>query len=234
MTLKAVLFDFNGVIINDELLHEKLIEQVLLEENLLLKTGEYQKFCLGRSDRACLENILTQRGRYVNEGYLEQLIKRKTLAYQQQLESIEELPIYSDTVDFIDRVSQANLKMAVVTGAIRAEVELVLNKANLADYFQVIVAGDDVKASKPKPDGYLLAVDILNQQYIDINLKPSECLVIEDTFPGIEAAKLAGMPVVGVAHTYPFHMLQRLANWCVDYLSDLELDRIQKVNQEII
>ncbi len=234
MTLKAVLFDFNGVIINDEFLHEKLIEQVLLEENLLLKPGEYHKFCLGRSDYAGLEDILNQRGRYVNEGYLEQLIKRKTLAYQQQLESIEELPIYSDTVDFIDRVSQANLKMAVVTGAIRAEVELVLNKANLADYFQVIVAGDDVKASKPKPDGYLLAVDILNQQYIDINLKPSECLVIEDTFPGIEAAKLAGMPVVGVAHTYPFHMLQRLANWCVDYLSDLELDRIQKVNQEII
>lgn len=234
MTLKAVLFDFNGVIINDELLHEKLIEQVLLEENLLLKSGEYHKFCLGRSDRACLEGILGQRGRYVNEGYLEQLIKRKTIAYQQQLESIEELLIYSDTVDFIDRVSQANLKMAVVTGAMRAEVELVLNKANLADYFQVIIAGDDVKESKPKPDGYLLAVDILNQQYTDIHLKPSECLVIEDTFAGIEAAKLAGMPVVGVAHTYPFHMLQRLANWCVDYLSDLELDRVQKVYQEVV
>ncbi len=234
MTLKAVLFDFNGVIINDELLHEKLIEQVLLEENLLLKSGEYHKFCLGRSDRACLEDILAQRGRYVNEGYLEQLIKRKTLAYQQQLESIEELPIYSDTVDFIPRVSQANLKMAVVTGAMGTEVELVLNKANLADYFKVIIAGDDVKVSKPKPDGYLLAVDILNQQYTDIHLKPSECLVIEDTFAGIEAAKLAGMPVVGVAHTYPFHMLQRLANWCVDYLSDLELDRVQKVYQEVV
>ncbi|MGD1716687.1 HAD family hydrolase [Hydrocoleum sp. CS-953] len=234
MTLKAVLFDFNGVIINDEFLHEKLIEQVLLDENLLLKPGEYHKFCLGRSDRACLKDILAQRGRYVNEGYLEQLIKRKTLAYQQQLESIEELPIYSDTVDFIYRVSQANLKMAVVTGAMRGEVELVLNKANLADYFPVIIGGDDVKASKPKPDGYLLAVDTLNQQYTDINLQPSECLVIEDTFSGIEAAKLAGIPVVGVAHTYPFHMLQRLANWCVDYLSDLELDRIQRVAQEII
>lgn len=76
-------------------------------------------------------------------------------------------------------------------------------------------------------------MNILNQQYTDINLQPSECLVIEDTFAGIEAAKLAGMSVVGVAHTYPFHMLQRLANWCVDYLSDLELDRIQKVYQEI-
>ncbi|MDE5079964.1 MAG: HAD family phosphatase [Trichodesmium sp. St18_bin1] len=234
MTLKAVLFDFNGVIVNDELLHEQLIEQVLLEENLLLKPGEYHEFCLGKSDRACLKDILIQRGRCVNEGYLEQLIKSKTLAYQKQLENIEELPIYSDTVDFIAQVSRAELKMAVVTGAIRTEVELVLNKANLANYFQVIVGGDNVKESKPKPDAYLLAVDILNQKCQGINLKPSECLVIEDTFPGIEAAKLAGMSVVGVAHTYPFHILQRLANWCVDDLSDLELDRVQKVYQEVV
>lgn len=234
MTLKAVLFDFKGVIINDELLHEQLIEQVLLEENLLLKPGEYHEFCLGKSDRACLKDILIQRGRCVNEGYLEQLIKCKTLAYQKQLESIEELPIYSNTVDFIAQVSRAELKMAVVTGAIRTEVELVLNKANLANYFQVIVGGDNVKESKPKPDAYLLAVDILNQKCQGINLKPSECLVIEDTFPGIEAAKLAGMSVVGVAHTYPFHILQRLTNWCVDDLSDLELDRVQKVYQEVV
>jgi len=234
MTLKAVLFDFQGVIINDELLHEQLIEQVLLEENLLLKPGEYHEFCLGKSDCACLKDILIQRGRCVNEGYLEQLIKCKTLAYQKQLESIEELPIYSNTVDFIAQVSRAELKMAVVTGAIRTEVELVLNKANLTNYFQVIVGGDNVKESKPKPDAYLLAVDILNQKCQGINLKPSECLVIEDTFPGIEAAKLAGMSVVGVAHTYPFHILQRLTNWCVDDLSDLELDRVQKVYQEVV
>ena len=207
---------------------------MLLEENLLLKPGEYHEFCLGKSDRACLKDILIQRGRCVNEGYLEQLIKSKTLAYQKQLENIEELPIYSDTVDFIAQVSRAELKMAVVTGAIRTEVELVLNKANLANYFQVIVGGDNVKESKPKPDAYLLAVDILNQKCQGINLKPSECLVIEDTFPGIEAAKLAGMSVVGVAHTYPFHILQRLANWCVDDLSDLELDRVQKVYQEVV
>ena len=234
MTLKAGLFDFKGVIINDELLHEQLIEQVLLEENLLLKPGEYHEFCLGKSDRACLKDILIQRGRCVNEGYLEQLIKCKTLAYQKQLESIEELPIYSNTVDFIAQVSRAELKMAVVTGAIRTEVELVLNKANLTNYFQVIVGGDNVKESKPKPDAYLLAVDILNQKCQGINLKPSECLVIEDTFPGIEAAKLAGMSVVGVAHAYPFHILQRLTNWCVDDLSDLELDRVQKVYQEVV
>ncbi|MGB3514525.1 MAG: HAD family phosphatase [Microcoleaceae cyanobacterium] len=233
MTLKAVLFDFNGVIINDELLHEQLIAQVLIEENLLLKAGEYHKFCLGRSDRACLADILAQRGRFVNDGYLDQLVKRKTKAYQQYLESIEELPIYSDTLDFISTIAQNNLKMAVVSGALRAEVELVLNRANLAEYFSVIVAGDDLKVSKPEPDGYLLAVELLNQQYPELNLRANQCLAIEDTFSGIKAAKLAGIPVVGVAHTYPFHLLHRLANWCVDYLWELEFERIQQLYQEI-
>jgi beta-phosphoglucomutase len=60
-------------------------------------------------------------------------------------------------------------------------------------------------------------------------LQPNECLAIEDTFVGIEAAKQAGIPVVGVAHTYPFHMLQRCTNWTVDYLYQLEVDRILEV-----
>ncbi len=123
--------------------------------------------------------------------------------------------------------------MAVVTGYLRTEVELVLSRANLADFFQVIVAGDDVTVSKPKPDPCLLALDILNQQNPGLNLQSSECLVIEDTFAASIPAKLTRMPVVGVAHTYPFHLLQPLANWCVDYLSDLELDRVQNIDQEI-
>jgi beta-phosphoglucomutase len=99
----------------------------------------------------------------------------------------------------------------------------------LRPYFSVIVAGDDITTSKPQPDGYLLAVDRLNQTFPDLQLKPAECLAIEDTFAGIQAAKNAGIPVIGVANSYPFHMLQRRANWTVDFLSDLELDRIQQV-----
>ncbi|HEY9805293.1 MAG TPA: HAD family phosphatase, partial [Candidatus Obscuribacterales bacterium] len=82
---------------------------------------------------------------------------------------------------------------------------------------------------KPEPDGYLLAVERLNQQHPELNLQASECLAIEDTPAGIQAAKRAGIPVVGVANTYPFHMMQRQANWAVDYLSDLELERVQQV-----
>lgn len=229
MTLKAVLFDFNGVIINDEPIHRQLVDQILVEENLRPKPDEYRQACLGRSDRACLNALLTNRGRVVSESYLTTLVNRKAQAYQQYLETLEKLPIYPGLEDLIFKLRVAQLKMAVVSGALRSEVELVLNRANVAQHFTVIVAGDDITVSKPEPDGYLLAVERLNQLEPGLNLQPSECLAIEDTPAGIQAAKRAGVPVVGVAHTYPLHMLQRQANWAVDYLSDLEVERVQQL-----
>jgi len=229
MSLKAVLFDFNGVIIKDEPLHEQLIEQLLIEENLRPKRGEFRQYCLGRSDRACLKDILLRRGRFVSDAVLNGLIARKTQAYQSLLQTIAQLPISPGLEDFILKLQAANLKLAVVTGALRAELEIVLNRTNIAQYFSVSVTADDLMVSKPDPDGYLLAVERLNQMHPALNLQPSECLVIEDTQVGITAAKRAGMDVVGIANTYPFHMLQRQANWTVDYFWDLELDRIQEV-----
>lgn len=229
MTLKAILFDFNGVIINDEPLHEKLIERLLIEENLRLKPGEFSALCLGRSDRACLSDLLTRRGRVVTEAYLTELIQRKSQAYQQKLETIEKLPIYPGLTDLMFKVRSTQLPIGLVSGAMRAEIELVLTRLDLMEYFSVIVAGDEISTSKPDPTGYLLAVERFNQHNPQLNLRPQNCLAIEDTFAGIAAAKQAGMQVVGVANTYPFHMMQRQANWAVDYLSDLELDRIQAV-----
>jgi HAD superfamily hydrolase (TIGR01509 family) len=229
MTLKAVLFDFNGVIIKDEAIHEQLIEEILVEENLRPSPQEYREICLGRSDRICITELLKRRGRIITESYLNQVITRKAQAYQRQLEKLEKLPIYPGLEDLIFKIRVAKLPMGVVSGALRCEVELVLHRTKLAQYFAVIVAGDDINVSKPEPDGYLLAVERLNQNFPHLNAKAADCLAIEDTPAGMEAAKRAGMKVVGVANTYPFHMLQRQANWTVDYLHDLELERVQQV-----
>ncbi len=229
MSLKAVLFDFNGTIINDELIHLKLIEQMLIEENLRPNPEEYREVCLGRSDRVALTELLTRQGRVVSEAYLTQLMTRKAQAYQRYLETLETLPIYPGVENLLAKLRDAEIKLAVVSGALHSEIELVLNRLQLSDYFATIVAGDDLTVSKPEPDGYLLAVERLNQLYPGFNLQPSECLAIEDTLAGIQAAKGAGMPVVGVANTYPFHILQRQANWTVDYLADLDLEQVQQV-----
>lgn len=229
MRLKAVLFDFNGVIIKDEPIHLQLIDQILVQENMHPQNLHERQACLGRSDRSCFQNLLKNRGKVPTEEYLIELVNRKSEAYLLQLEQLEKLPLYSGIEDLIFQVRSQNLQLGLVSGALRAEIELVLERANLSSYFTVIVAGDDIITSKPQPEGYLLAVERLNKMNTKLYLEPQECLAIEDTLAGIQAAKRAQMQVVGVANTYPFHMLQRQANWTVDYLTDLQLEWVQEV-----
>jgi beta-phosphoglucomutase len=228
VVLKAILFDFNGVIINDESIHGELIDDLLLSDNLSPLGKDFWQVSIGRSDRSCIPKLWQLRGRSIDTNTLDKLIAKKSIAYRQRLEQLATLPIYPELVEFVESLHTSGYKLAVVTGAMRSEVDLVLSRSGITDYFETIVAADDIINSKPDPEGYLLAVDRLNKLDPNLNLLPSECLAIEDTFPGIQAVKSAGMQVCAIAHTYPFHMLQRLANWTVDRFSDLELDRVTK------
>ncbi len=226
--LKVVLFDFNGVIINDEPIHRKLIDEILLAENLRPASHqEHQEFCLGRSDRVCLRALLAHRGRTVSEDYLTKLIEKKAILYRQKLAELETLPIYDGVKRLIDQIQLKGWPLGLVTGAVKSETISVLEKAEILDYFQVIVAGDEINASKPQPDGYLLAVERFNKLNPDLQLEPKNCLAIEDTLAGIQAAKNAGIKVIGIAHTYAYHFMHRHANWAVDKFSEIDLDRIE-------
>jgi HAD superfamily hydrolase (TIGR01509 family) len=228
--LKAILFDFNGVVINDESLHREITKEIILGENLLpISVLEYYQFCLGRSDRVCLRELLTYRGRTITEEYLTQLINKKAKLYRAKLDNLETLPLYPGIKNLLDQIQLHRLPIALVTGAIRSEVINILEKAALKSYFSAIVTGDDISTSKPEPDGYLLAVEQLNRLNPGLRLEPQQCLAIEDTLAGMQAAKKAGMFVVGIAHTYPYHFMQRQANWAVDHFPELDLDRIKVV-----
>ena len=229
--LKAVCFGFNGIMVKDLAVHRQLIEQLMVEENMRPDPDEYSQICLGRSDRACLKDLFMKRGRVVSDTMLDQLVQKKSARYQSELATLPRLPLYPGLDDLIFKLRAAQLTMAVVTSATRPEVETILTQANLAEHFSAIVTGDDLapEASKPEPDSYLLAVQNLNTALPFLNLKPENCLAIEDSFVGIQAAKQAGMQVVGVAHTYPFRMMQRRANWVVDYLFEIDLDWIRRV-----
>lgn len=226
MVLKAVLFDFNGVIIKDEAIHRQLNDELLIAENLPPQGKEFWKICVGRSDRAAITELLQLRGRSVTEEYLDKLIAKKAIAYRERLTQLETLPIYPDVVEFIKQMHDSGYKLAVVTGAIGSEAKFVLEQAGIDRYFELIISGDEIKQSKPDPEGYLLAIDRLNQLDPNLNLLPSECIAIEDTFAGLTALKRAGIQAVAIANTYPFHMLQRRANWTIDRYEDLEFDRV--------
>lgn len=228
MALKAALFSFNGIILDDEEIRQTLSQEVLLAENLRPNPDDYKAVCLGRSDRACLKALLLQRGRTVTDDTLTKLLAKENDIYRGWLNSVDKLAIYPGLEDLIFRCQTAHIKMAVVTGAEGVQVESALNKAGLNEHFSVVVSGADISAegSKPAPESYLKAIKKLNQTYADLNLQSDECIAIEDTFSGIEAAKRANVPVIGVAHTYPNHMLQRRANWVVDYLREINFDWI--------
>ncbi|MEB3310083.1 MAG: HAD family phosphatase [Snowella sp.] len=226
--LKVVLFDFNGVIINDEPIHRQLIDEILLAENLRPASyQEHQEFCLGRSDRVCLRALLAHRGRPVSEEYLTKLIEKKAIAYRQKLAELDTLPIYDGLKRLLAQIQLKGWPLGLVTGAVKSETILVLKKAELFDYFQVIVAGDEINTSKPQPDGYLLAIERFNQLNPELQLEPKHCLAIEDSLAGLQAAKNAGIKVIGIAHTYPYHFMQRYGNWAVDKFSEIDLDRIE-------
>ncbi|MGI0481315.1 HAD family hydrolase [Geminocystis sp. CENA526] len=220
MGLKAILFDFNGVIINDNKIHKQLIDDILLKENLRPSEGEYYDICL--------RNIFAQKGRILEEKYLKKLLENKAQAYYDVVSQMPELPIFDKIIQFILSLQTRNLPLAIVTDTLRQEVEYILERINVKQYFPVIVTADDIKTSKPSPEGYLLAMTKLNEYNPDLCLQPSNCLVIEDTPIGIKAGKNAGMSVVGIANTYPFHMIQRQANWCVDHPLELDLDWIDR------
>lgn len=224
MPLKAVLLDFNGTVINDEDIHQQLIEQLLIEENLRPDAREINRVCLGRSDRACLSELLKARGRFVPDSYLDQLIARKAQNYQTLMPS--PLPLYPGLEDLIYKMRSAQLKLAVVSGACRSDIDWVLAQTKFQDFVSVIVSADDIsrEASKPEPDGFLLAIERLKQLFPTLQLTADDCVAIEDSFAGIEAAKRAGVKVVGVAHTYPYQMIHRRADWVIDRLNELDFD----------
>ena len=222
MGLKAVFLDFSGVIINDEAINRTLIAEIMLGENLKADDAEYTQYCRGRNDRACLKELLANRGRILSDSYLERLLANKKQAYREQIDKLSDLPVSSQLIEFLTQLKSQEIAVGLVTGTPRSEVEYILQKTELAGYFDTIVAGDDLTSSKPEPEPYLLAAK-------NLNLQPSECLAIEDNPVGIEAAKRAKIQVVGIANIYPLHMLQRQANWTVDDFLEIELDRVDRV-----
>lgn len=226
MNLKAVFLDFSGVIINDEAINQELIAELLLSENLRADDDEYTEYCRGKSDRACLKDILANRGRILAAEYLDKLLKIKAQGYRQKIDQLPEIILPTNLTPFLTQLKEQNIAVGLVTGTTRSEVEYVLAKVELAPYFDLIVAGDDLEASKPEPEPYLLAASKLN-------LNPQECLAIENNPIGITSAKRAKIQVVGISNLYPLHMLQRQANWTVDDFLEIELDRVDCVLSRI-
>ncbi len=198
--IQAVLFDFNGVIINDEPLHQKAFREVLSAEGVGLTEEDYLSM-LGMDDATFVRTAFERAGVELTAEKMRAVIEREAEMHRAMIE--EELPLFPGVVTFIKALAR-KYPLGLVSMAERAEIEFGIERAALGGYFTAIVSAEDVEACKPDPACYLLALERLNRKRGEsqvLPLRPAECLVIEDSPPGIQSGRGAGMRTLAVANT---------------------------------
>lgn len=229
--LRAILFDFNGVLVDDESIHFALLQEILAEEQIELTEEEYYGSYLGYDDRACFTAALQAAGRPAPSDVVSRLVARKGAYYQLKMRQ-QGIPLFPGAVGLIDSAIAEGLMLGIVSGALRGEVEGILRQVGVRQHFKVIVTAEDVAQSKPHPEGYRRGLQLLNSEppLPSRLLHPHEVLAIEDSPAGLEAAIGAGLSCLGVAHTYPVDRLH-LADSTVDSVLWLTLPRIRQLFQ---
>jgi len=197
--MRAIIFDFDGVIADTEPLHFQGLRLTLAEIGITLTEPDYYEHYLGFDDRGCIVEALRVNRIPTTEPTVQDLMRKKAEAY---LASIRDhLVIFPGVREFVEAAASA-YPIAIASGALRPEIELILEQAGIRKAFLHITSAEDVTRSKPDPEPFLHALAGLNNQQIDSPLTPDACLVIEDSLPGIRAAKAAGMKVLAVTNTH--------------------------------
>jgi beta-phosphoglucomutase len=203
---RALILDFNGVILDDEPVHCATMQEVLAEEGFGLSDAEYQQDYLALDDRGAFALALRRMGRPVTEAALTDLIRRKGVRYHARMR--EGYRFFPGVADFV-RAAAGHAPLAIASGAHRDEIEAALAQADLASCFAAIVSAEDIRQMKPDPEIYRTALARLNAAVPRpvLPIAPTDCLAIEDSMAGVRAAQAAGMPCVAVTNSYPAEAL---------------------------
>jgi len=221
--LRAVLFDCDGVIADSEHIHFSLFQKILDGLGISLTKEKYMARYLAMDDKGCFEMALKDHGRSPSASEIQKLIERKAALYKKA--AAENLVILPGVVEFVMAMSQ-KFPLAMASGALREEVFMILEAAGIRQYFDVVVAAEDVLHGKPAPDAYLKAVEGLNKVYPDRKIQPAECLVVEDSKHGIVSAHSAGMKCAAVTTSYSAEELKK-ADRVVPVLTALRISELE-------
>ena len=203
--LRAVIFDFNGIIVDDEPIHFELFRKVFAEEGITLSADAYYARYLGFDDRGAFAAGFRENGRPIDDLKLGELIARKAVYYQDAIHN--HAAIFPGVKQLIAALAPS-LPLAVASGALRHEIQTILGGAALLEYFQAIVSAEDVERGKPEPEVFLKALDALNARRDDADvIAPAQCVVIEDSKEGLRGARRAGMKCLAVTNSHPAELL---------------------------
>jgi HAD superfamily hydrolase (TIGR01509 family) len=227
--IKAIFFDFNGVIIDDEPIQMKAYQEVLRGHQIDLKEEWYMS-ALGMDDRTFVQAMFERAKQPLTDPVLETVLDAKTDLHREMIK--DELPLFPGVLTFLKAASR-HFSLGLVSMANKVEVGYVFERANLAPLFSVIVTAEDASICKPAPECYLAGLTKLNEKRQSERLLPllaNECLAIEDSPPGIESARVAGMRTLGVTNTVSAEALRAagaevvtasLADWIPDAVKRL-------------
>lgn len=208
MPLRAIIFDFNGVIADDETPHLLMFQQALREEGLALTAEEYYGTYLGMDERNCLAALIEKaRGR--RDPACEQRVHDRKVALFRDYTATHQPELFPGVVDFVRR-AKSRYRLAIASGGTREQITHALEGTPIEKDFAVIAAAEDTTIGKPDPAIYRLTLTRLNEDapLSQPPIQAADCLVIEDSLAGIQSAKAAGMIVLGVATTYPAEALK--------------------------
>jgi beta-phosphoglucomutase len=222
--MRAIIFDCDGVIADTEPMHMAAFQKVLREEGIEVSEDEYYGRYLAYDDRGCYREVFADRGRQLDEPLLVDMIGRKSSYLAPVMRA--RLRLFPGVADFI-RLAAESYPLAIASGALRHEIELVLEHGRVRQYFDVIISSEDVERSKPHPDPFLKALDSLARARRE-DVAPGECLVIEDSIHGISAARAAGMVCLAVTNSYGAEQLGE-ADLIVGSLEGLSLKEIEEL-----
>lgn len=222
--LRATIFDCDGVIADTEPLHFAALQAILAEEGIRLGKELYYREYLAFDDRGCFIKAFSDRGLALTTSKLTELIDRKGAAVEPVMS--DHLRLFPGAADLIRRASEQFI-LAVASGALRREVELILRTAGVLDCFKAVVGAEDVSRSKPYPDPFLEALVRINAG-LPTPIEAGSCLVIEDSIHGVHSAHAAGMKCLAVTNSYSREELGE-AELVVASLEDLPLALLESM-----
>ena len=228
--LRAIIFDFNGIILNDEPLHFRAMRDAVAQIGIRITQEEYWEKYLPLDDERCLAAICDNHNVPLPAGERNQVLAQKSERYRQLLEN--DYPLFPGAAQFIRSASRL-YPLALASGARREEIERTLEATGLEAHFRVIVAAEDFALGKPHPESFLLALKQLNATIDGQSppIQPGECLVIEDAVGGVEGARAAGMACLAVCNSYSREELAR-ANRVVASLEEVQVEGLQRIFEE--
>ena len=192
--------DFNGVIINDEPLQMQAYQEILKDEAIDLSEEDYYS-CLGMDDKTFVEAAYRRADKNYTAEKIKEINDAKTARWREIVD--KEMPLFNGVENFVKKMEK-DFALGIVSMARREEIEYILEKIGLRGSFLSIISAEDVSNCKPNPECYHKGFNLIDAARMTRGSNPivhGDCLVIEDSPPGIQAGKRAGLKTLGITNT---------------------------------